>query len=152
MPEITAEMFRNGCLESIEALMAEGEIYDIEYSPCEELDFVQPHKKIAVNLVLCEDAISRQAAIDLADELKDDLPDNDSLSDMVMSHNEGILGYQTKLSLLPSVTLAKKVGHWTHDGSHWENRWICSECGYKLFEEQTNYCPNCGAKMEDVEE
>jgi hypothetical protein len=26
-------MFRNGCLESIEALMAEGEIYDIEYSP-----------------------------------------------------------------------------------------------------------------------
>lgn len=33
IPEITAEMFRNGCLEGIEALMAEGEIYDIEYSP-----------------------------------------------------------------------------------------------------------------------
>lgn len=33
IPEITAEMFRNGCLESIEALMAEGRIYDIEYSP-----------------------------------------------------------------------------------------------------------------------
>lgn len=32
IPEITAEMFRNGCLEGIEALMAEGEIYDIEYS------------------------------------------------------------------------------------------------------------------------
>ena len=32
IPEITAEMFRNGCLESIESLMAEGEIYDIEYS------------------------------------------------------------------------------------------------------------------------
>ena len=31
IPEITAEMFRNGCLESIEELMAEGEIYDIEY-------------------------------------------------------------------------------------------------------------------------
>lgn len=31
--EITAEMFRNGCLESIEALMAEGEIYDIECDP-----------------------------------------------------------------------------------------------------------------------
>ena len=39
IPEITSEMFRNGCLESIEALMAEGYIYDIEYSswlPCEE--------------------------------------------------------------------------------------------------------------------
>lgn len=32
IPDITAEMFRNGCLESIEALMAEGKIYDIEYS------------------------------------------------------------------------------------------------------------------------
>ena len=33
IPEITAEMFKNSCLESIEALVAEGEIYDIEYSP-----------------------------------------------------------------------------------------------------------------------
>ena len=39
IPEITAEMFRNGCLEGIEALMAEGEIYDIDYTewiPCSE--------------------------------------------------------------------------------------------------------------------
>jgi hypothetical protein len=39
IPEITAEMFRNGCLESIEALMAEGNIYDVDYSrwiPCTE--------------------------------------------------------------------------------------------------------------------
>ena len=33
IPGITTEMFKNGCLESIEALMAEDEIYDIEYSP-----------------------------------------------------------------------------------------------------------------------
>ena len=33
IPDITAEMFRNGCFESIEALMAEGKIYDIDYSP-----------------------------------------------------------------------------------------------------------------------
>lgn len=32
IPGITAEMFRNGCLEGIEALMAEGEIYDIDYT------------------------------------------------------------------------------------------------------------------------
>ena len=38
IPEITAEMFRNGCLESIEALMAEGKIYDIDYQqPCEDI-------------------------------------------------------------------------------------------------------------------
>ena len=33
IPEITVEMFRDGCLESIETLMTEGEIYDIEYDP-----------------------------------------------------------------------------------------------------------------------
>ena len=33
IPEITADMFRNGCLEVIESLMAGGEIYDIEYEP-----------------------------------------------------------------------------------------------------------------------
>lgn len=32
IPGITAEMFRNGCLESIDALMADGEIYDIDHS------------------------------------------------------------------------------------------------------------------------
>ena len=36
IPEITVEMFRNGCLESIETLMAEGEVYDIEYDPKSE--------------------------------------------------------------------------------------------------------------------
>ena len=39
IPEITAEMFKSGCLEIIEALMAVGEIYDIEYQqwiPCSE--------------------------------------------------------------------------------------------------------------------
>ena len=54
---------------------------------------------------------------------------------------------------LPSVNPQEpKTGHWTHDGSHWKNRFICSECGYKLFEEQTNYCPNCGAKMIEPQE
>lgn len=36
IPDITVEMFRNGCLESIEILMTEGEVYDIEYDPKSE--------------------------------------------------------------------------------------------------------------------
>ena len=50
IPGITVEMFRNGCLEGIEALMVEGEIYDIDY------DFKEREP--------CEDTISRQAALD----------------------------------------------------------------------------------------
>ena len=99
----------------------------------------------------CEDCISRQAAIDLADELKDDLPDDDRLSDMVMSHNEGILEYQTKLSLLPSVTPKQKTGRWIDDK--------CSVCGKGIedliaspewySDEKPNFCPFCGIKIEE---
>ena len=49
------------------------------------------------------DLISRQAAIALADTLKDDVPDDERIADAVMARNEGILEYQTKLSLLPSA-------------------------------------------------
>ena len=51
------------------------------------------------------------------------------------------------INTLPPVTPQPKTGHWSHDGSHWKNRFICSECGYKLFDEPTNYCPNCGCAM-----
>ena len=33
IPGITAEMFRSGCLESIESLMSEAEIFNIDYDP-----------------------------------------------------------------------------------------------------------------------
>lgn len=37
IPGITVEMFRNGSLESVAELMADGEIYDIDYQePCKE--------------------------------------------------------------------------------------------------------------------
>lgn len=48
---------------------------------------------------------------------------------------------------LPSV---ERRGRWTtertmeHDGE-----WYCSVCGYEpIVYEATNYCPNCGARME----
>lgn len=49
------------------------------------------------------DCISRQSAILLANDLKQDLPDDERIADMVMARNEGILEYQTQLSLLPPV-------------------------------------------------
>ena len=47
-----------------------------------------------------------------------------------------------------------KRGKWIHNGSRWENRWICSECGDMYWFAKPNFCPNCGscngggAKME----
>ena len=36
---------------------------------------------------------------------------------------------------------------WKHDGSRWKNRYVCQNCYYKLFDEPTKYCPNCGLRM-----
>lgn len=56
-----------------------------------------------------DDSISRQAAIALADSLKNNLPDDERTADCVIAHNEGILEYQTALSLLPTAKPSNKV-------------------------------------------
>lgn len=40
-----------------------------------------------------------------------------------------------------------KTGHWSHDGSQWKNRWICSKCGTSCLMNRQG-CPNCGSRME----
>lgn len=51
---------------------------------------------------------------------------------------------------MSSIQPKQKTGRWEHDGGHFTNRWICSQCGYKFYFEKSEakYCPNCGAKME----
>jgi hypothetical protein len=108
----------------------------------------------------CEDCISRQSAIFLASDLKQDLPDDERISDMVMAHNEGILEYQTQLSLLPSVTPQPKVGEWLEKEvisdkviEEWQSA-RCSVCDryhttpYMYYFSHYEYCPHCGAQME----
>ena len=94
----------------------------------------------ALEQELCDDAISRQAAIKA-------FKPRGIAEDVWQECNE-----YKMLSSLPSVNPQAKTGHWSHDGSHWKNRFICSECGYKLFDEPTNYCPNCGARMVESQE
>ena len=57
-----------------------------------------------------DELISRQSAIFLASDLKQDLPDDERIADMVMAHNEGVSEYQTQLSLLPPVNPQPKTG------------------------------------------
>ena len=55
-----------------------------------------------------------------------------------------------KIEKAPSVSPRPKMGKWQRD--QFTNQPTCSKCGYKVFGGQTNYCPNCGAKMPEVEE
>lgn len=154
IPEITAEMFRNGCLESIQALMAEGEIYDIDYQ--------QP----------CEDCISRESIKQKLQEQHDffvnayggysNLPQSDK------SRVDEISNCIAMVVNEPPVTPKQKTGHWLmpqqddgmSDPIYYQVR--CSECGFDL-DPQTwhmelhqygadKYCPNCGARMTESED
>lgn len=90
-------------------------------------------------------------ALDMAISALEDLTESETFRrGYVEGYAKGIdkqLDDINSIRRIPSVT--QKSGKWSHDGSHWENRFICSECNYKLFDEPTNYCPNCGACMKD---
>jgi len=52
-----------------------------------------------------------------------------------------------ELAKLPSVTPQPRKGHWLHR-PHVYGVTYCSICDFELKIDNTNYCPNCGAKME----
>ena len=102
----------------------------------------------------CEDCINREDALQALCKAVHKNDDTIPCSNQRVSclwDKTKVQDYAEEILRLPSVTpQPKKMGRWTHDGSHWENRWICSECGYKLIDVQTNYCPNCGANMSEI--
>lgn len=134
-----------------------------ESGRCERWDCVFEEKPDDVEP--CEDAISRQAALDAF-----------NLSEKTRKYGGDHSGYDTMMLYeiqdviedLPSVTPKQKVGHWImpvqddgmSDPIYYQVR--CSECGFDL-DPQTwhmelhqygadKYCPNCGAKMQEVDE
>lgn len=89
----------------------------------------------------CEDAISRQAVVDMTG-LSEWFDSSDSYNEFVIA-----------LSELPPVTPQPKIGHWIADIERWGdintsvNGYRCSECN--SFDADGDYfCPNCGAKMQ----
>jgi len=111
-----------------------------------------------------DDLISRQAAIDALwkalyeyeDKTEkqfqesEDLDVGDWILHRIFVQNMSDIDRQTILNL-PS---AERQGRWTtertmeHDGE-----WYCSVCGYEpTVYEASNYCPNCGALMDEEKE
>ncbi len=80
-----------------------------------------------------DDPISRQAAIKLLEEWADGYP---YLEVPVSS-------IEHKLNELPT---AEKKGRWIEKPNIYGVAY-CSECDYELHTNDTNYCPNCGARM-----
>lgn len=92
----------------------------------------------------CEDAISRQAVLD---EMYKRKANNDAIT----------AGF---IKNLPSVTSQPKMGQWIKK-DRWDGEvdYDCSICGDgwttidgEPWNNGMNYCPNCGAKMQEVKE
>ena len=75
------------------------------------------------------DLISRQAAID----------------QLHQSYN--LLDAEQRLEDLPSAQPERIRGRWI-EKPHVHGVAYCSLCDYELHTNDTNFCPNCGAKME----
>lgn len=86
----------------------------------------------------CEDVISREAVIDCFKKWQPFMATR-------------IYEYEQELKALSPVTPQPKTGHWIehpHEtGENWEySKYECSEC-HVWEEDDSDYCPNCGAKM-----
>lgn len=92
--------------------------------------------------------IDREAALEICDkEYKERLRMHDYCGDTVAWNIGGAI------KELPCADVAPVVhGRWIHDGYRINGGidWChCSECGKSdNFCARTNYCPNCGAKMD----
>ena len=88
----------------------------------------------------CEDAISRQAVLGLFAQ------NADAVSPYSKTWEE--------VKVLPTVTPQPEMGYWEwkpHPVLPYTGNWYCSKChiiGSTIY----NYCPNCGRKMQELQE
>ena len=56
-----------------------------------------------------------------------------------------------RIQRVPAADVAPvRHGQWIWDGYIYEAPWQCSNCGV-FHDEDSNYCPNCGADMREVD-
>jgi ribosomal protein L37E len=139
---MTKEELKEHCKKQIERYefwaKARGE------NPCGKI--YEEHKLILELLEQepCEDCISRQAVLDYLDKMPSELTSDGRR----MVRRRTLEEYIS--DTLPSVTPQPKVGRWINiDATHSK----CDRCGavFEIASEngESNYCPHCGAKMEE---
>jgi rubrerythrin len=93
----------------------------------------------------CKNTIDRQAVLDIVDSYSESQSNVEDVTQDIISD----------IVALPSVNPQPKTGHWLRTGEvdvfYDLPSYECSKCGQTSLE-NGDYCPNCGAKMQEVEE
>lgn len=95
----------------------------------------------AMKMEPCEDCISRQAVLDLA---------NNMVETAIIPYRP----FQKAVKELPFVQPEQKTGHWIDTdnyfmGAYRNIDYVECSCCHEDSLEEGDYCPNCGAKMEE---
>lgn len=103
----------------------------------------------------CEDAVSRQAALNALYALCDT---GETFKDNPWRDNPHIDAVIETIEQLPPVTPKPRTGRWVEIGDEPYDTWECDNCGFVIdgsgcidpdeYRDIYKYCPNCGAKME----
>ena len=111
------------------------------HSTCEYTDYcdavsIEEAIKVAIKDLEqepCEDAISRQAVLDL------------------VNADWKYEGLEESINSLPPVTPQPKMGQWLSCVEEYGKpvKWVCSSCRHtkSITKNKTEYCPVCGARM-----
>lgn len=113
------------------------------------------------------DSISRQVAVNKLRVEVEKVSDSLFEAEGSYSYCEMVKSISTCLDDIPTEQSEQKVGKWIKMSDADGMYYCCSECGEELYRtwsfnreydlfprksssvDKTNYCPNCGAKMED---
>lgn len=93
----------------------------------------------------CEDCVSRKS-------LSDNICEGISCNECSFNEIDGESGclLQKRFDELPSVQPTRPTARWEKSVDDYNK---CSKCGELVkFYHNYKYCPNCGAKMQEVEE
>lgn len=95
------------------------------------------------------DTISRQAVIDTIDEWKEACADSghkETASDITLIRKDFI----DLPSVMPKQAEGEWIPHKSKFGGDDEPVYTCNKCGDNIGFRKRNFCPNCGAKLEGV--
>lgn len=101
----------------------------------------------------CEDCISREATIEAI--YKKYIGGKDAIKNAPINdlYAEGLAEAVDAVWDMPSVQPTRPTSRWSRQTDTYHGYYECENCGIGVgLDDVRNFCPNCGAKMEEIEE